>query len=266
MSKQTHGVDLDQVTVPWFMCLFVNSLPLDVLLRVWDCFFHEGVKALHRVALAIFKLKTKELLAMSDMAEIFIALRSPCAAVTSGADGGGTGTAAGGGGVDDQTSDGRGTGPFTADGVIRNAWATTGWLGSFPTEKIDSYRQQHACDLVQNNPMEHKKRATTSRSPLGPLGTLSGYSPTSRAAMGSLKALAKANPAKLIPKQLASSLFPSLPGRRQDSLATAIFMPGSAPDESQEDTRNGNDEGLATTAERPKSPAIHDERHGYSHY
>ena len=37
-------VDVNQISVPWFMCLFLNSLPLDTVLRVWDCFFFDGLK------------------------------------------------------------------------------------------------------------------------------------------------------------------------------------------------------------------------------
>ena len=48
--------DWEVVTCKWFLCIFVNCLPLETTLRVWDVFFHEGEEALFRVALAIFKL------------------------------------------------------------------------------------------------------------------------------------------------------------------------------------------------------------------
>jgi len=124
-----YEVDLDQISVPWFMCLFLNSLPLDVTLRVWDCFFYEGFKALHRISLAIFKLKQPELMEMEDMCDMFRTLRSPCSL----------------GSVDDMAGNAgtKGTG-FTADEIIKTAWGTTSWLGAFPTEKITGFRVQHA--------------------------------------------------------------------------------------------------------------------------
>ena len=40
MAKQ--GVAFEVVTYPWFLSLFANTLPLEPMLRAWDCFFHEG--------------------------------------------------------------------------------------------------------------------------------------------------------------------------------------------------------------------------------
>ena len=42
-------------TTAWFMSLFVGTLPIESVLRVWDCLFFEGSKTLFRIALAIFK-------------------------------------------------------------------------------------------------------------------------------------------------------------------------------------------------------------------
>lgn len=35
---------LEPLTCTWYLCVFVNSLPLPLALRVWDCFLHEGRK------------------------------------------------------------------------------------------------------------------------------------------------------------------------------------------------------------------------------
>lgn len=48
--------DWEVVTCKWYLCIFVNCLPLTTTLRVWDVFFYEGEEALFRVSLAIFKL------------------------------------------------------------------------------------------------------------------------------------------------------------------------------------------------------------------
>lgn len=47
-------VDLGSVTLHWFLCIFVNSLPLETCLRVWDLLFLEGSPVvLFRTALAL---------------------------------------------------------------------------------------------------------------------------------------------------------------------------------------------------------------------
>ncbi|KAK5169624.1 uncharacterized protein LTR77_005601 [Saxophila tyrrhenica] len=58
-------------TTAWFMSLFVGTLPIESVLRVWDCLFFEGSKTLFRIALAIFKLGEKSILGVSDPMEIF---------------------------------------------------------------------------------------------------------------------------------------------------------------------------------------------------
>lgn len=58
-------------TTAWFMSLFVGTLPIESVLRVWDCLFFEGSKTLFRIALSIFKAGEGEILAVSDPMEIF---------------------------------------------------------------------------------------------------------------------------------------------------------------------------------------------------
>lgn len=41
---ETHGVDVSLVTFNWFLVVFVESLPSDILLPVWDAFLYEGTK------------------------------------------------------------------------------------------------------------------------------------------------------------------------------------------------------------------------------
>jgi hypothetical protein len=53
------------------MFLFVGTLPIEAVLRVWDCLFFEGSKTLFRVAMAIFKTAELAILAVSDPMEIF---------------------------------------------------------------------------------------------------------------------------------------------------------------------------------------------------
>ncbi len=58
-------------TTSWFMSLFIGTLPVESVLRVWDILFYEGSRTLFRIALAIFKLGEQRIKAISDPMEIF---------------------------------------------------------------------------------------------------------------------------------------------------------------------------------------------------
>ena len=48
------GAGVAGVSTQWFLCLFVNSLPLETCLRVWDIlFFERCASVLFRVAMAL---------------------------------------------------------------------------------------------------------------------------------------------------------------------------------------------------------------------
>ena len=71
-------MQLSLVTVPWFMCLFVNTLRPEVTLRVWDMFFCEGSKVLFRIAAALLKKNETALVAaaLRDSTELFIEMKN----------------------------------------------------------------------------------------------------------------------------------------------------------------------------------------------
>jgi len=59
LSKHLKKVDvqLSVACLPWFLSLFINSMPLVYAFRVLDCFFFEGPKVLFQISLGMFALQ-----------------------------------------------------------------------------------------------------------------------------------------------------------------------------------------------------------------
>ncbi|KAL1227388.1 Pseudouridylate synthase [Trichinella spiralis] len=68
--------DISVVTLNWFIALFYDALPFDVMLRVWDCFLLEGQKVIYRFAVALFYLHRKEIVAQKDSLSLIRFLKS----------------------------------------------------------------------------------------------------------------------------------------------------------------------------------------------
>jgi hypothetical protein len=60
------GIMQHSFTAPWLICMFLNVLPVETTLRVWDALFCDGVVALHRVGLALLRMKQAELQACTE--------------------------------------------------------------------------------------------------------------------------------------------------------------------------------------------------------
>ncbi|XP_013393839.1 growth hormone-regulated TBC protein 1 isoform X1 [Lingula anatina] len=58
-NVEREGVPWAVVFTRWFICLFIDVLPIETVLRIWDCLFYEGVKVLHRVGITLV-LRNKE--------------------------------------------------------------------------------------------------------------------------------------------------------------------------------------------------------------
>lgn len=69
-------VDLRATCSHWFLLVYVNVLPLESVLRVWDSFFVEGASVLFRVALAVLKYHEKDLLAVDETGPAIMQLSS----------------------------------------------------------------------------------------------------------------------------------------------------------------------------------------------
>ncbi|KAM3866923.1 TBC1 domain family member 2A [Diretmus argenteus] len=72
---EEHSIDVSLITFNWFLVVFVESLPSDILLRLWDAFLYEGTKVIFRYTLALFKYKEDDILKIHDNVEIYQYLR-----------------------------------------------------------------------------------------------------------------------------------------------------------------------------------------------
>jgi TBC1 domain family member 8/9 len=70
-----HDIQLSVACLPWFLTLFVNSLPLPYALRIMDCFFLEGAKVLFQIGLAILKVNGDAIMKVTDDGELMKVLK-----------------------------------------------------------------------------------------------------------------------------------------------------------------------------------------------
>ncbi|ALC45352.1 CG5916 [Drosophila busckii] len=59
----------------WFICIFAEVLPVETVLRIWDCVFAEGHKVVFRAALAMFVTHKTAILACHDIAALVTLFR-----------------------------------------------------------------------------------------------------------------------------------------------------------------------------------------------
>lgn len=71
-----NDVQLSVVSLPWFLSLYVNSMPLIFAFRVLDVFFLEGPKVLFQIGLAILRINGEELLDATDDGNFISVLKS----------------------------------------------------------------------------------------------------------------------------------------------------------------------------------------------
>ncbi|XP_030057378.1 growth hormone-regulated TBC protein 1 isoform X2 [Microcaecilia unicolor] len=64
------GVMWTLVVSRWFICLFIDILPVETVLRIWDCLFYEGSKILFRVALTLIKQQQARILEAKNFPDV----------------------------------------------------------------------------------------------------------------------------------------------------------------------------------------------------
>ena len=70
-SSSSRLPPISLCTTSWFMSIFIGTLPIESVLRVWDVLFYEGSKTLFRIALAIFKVGETQIKSVQDPMETF---------------------------------------------------------------------------------------------------------------------------------------------------------------------------------------------------
>lgn len=60
----------------WFMCLYSDVLPIETVLRIWDCLFYEGSKILIRVALTLVIQRQNEILMTDEFSNLVIEFKN----------------------------------------------------------------------------------------------------------------------------------------------------------------------------------------------
>ena len=69
------GIPLETVTAAWLLTLFVTTVPMETVMRIWDAFFCEGNKILLRVGVALLRVNEPALLATDDFEQAFAVLQ-----------------------------------------------------------------------------------------------------------------------------------------------------------------------------------------------
>ncbi|XP_065901041.1 TBC1 domain family member 2B-like isoform X2 [Dysidea avara] len=70
-----HKVDFSPVTFNWFLTVYVDTVPTETMLQIWDAFLYEGSKVLFRYAIALFKNNEEQLLKLDNTSAVFNQVR-----------------------------------------------------------------------------------------------------------------------------------------------------------------------------------------------
>ncbi|KAK8801850.1 hypothetical protein WA588_006134 [Blastocystis sp. NMH] len=77
-------ISLTNVTFHWFLCLFINVLPLEVTEFIWDRIFYFGSHVIHAASMSLFIQYQRELMRIDDIEDlvVFFAERLPTVSIS----------------------------------------------------------------------------------------------------------------------------------------------------------------------------------------
>eukprot|EP01062_Namystynia_karyoxenos_P073911 TRINITY_DN70722_c0_g1_i1.p1 TRINITY_DN70722_c0_g1~~TRINITY_DN70722_c0_g1_i1.p1 ORF type:complete len:696 (+),score=264.09 TRINITY_DN70722_c0_g1_i1:108-2090(+) len=72
---QSLGISLADLSVRWFLCLFIDAAPIETVHRLWDLFLLLGLPLLFRVAVALLRRSAPKLMGTDDISSAILAMR-----------------------------------------------------------------------------------------------------------------------------------------------------------------------------------------------
>ena len=63
-----------EIAEKWLVCLYIDVLPIQTTLRIWDCLLYEGHKVIFRVALALFGIRSERVRESKNLPDFVDAL------------------------------------------------------------------------------------------------------------------------------------------------------------------------------------------------
>ncbi|KAK3095820.1 hypothetical protein FSP39_019638 [Pinctada imbricata] len=72
---ESIGVQWFLIGTKWFLCLFADVMPVETVLRIWDCLFYEGPKILLRVAATLILQNSSKLQACKNFSQAMDAFK-----------------------------------------------------------------------------------------------------------------------------------------------------------------------------------------------
>lgn len=62
--------DLEILVSKWFLCWYLETLPMEAVLRIWDCLFWEGDPVLFRIAITLIEESKQSIISCANSADI----------------------------------------------------------------------------------------------------------------------------------------------------------------------------------------------------
>ena len=73
---EKYEIPWELICSKWFICLFCDILPIETVLRIWDCLLYNGSSIIMKTALLTVQLHQDEILSTNDFVEIVTNFKS----------------------------------------------------------------------------------------------------------------------------------------------------------------------------------------------